>query len=312
MIISCIIMSHNHYLHENKEISKNKLFITIILNIGITISEIIGGLISGSLALLSDAFHNLSDVFSLIISYIALLITKKKKDEIKTFGYKRAEVLAALFNIIILIIAIFYILQEAIKRFFEPSYISAPIMIIVTIIGLIGNTISVFLIFKDAKKNINIKSAFLHLFGDTISSLGVLIVAFILIFFKNLYILDPIVSILIVIYIIKEGFSIFLESINILMQGIPKGINTDKIIKRLKSDKKLQIKDIHHIHIWGLSSDSIILDCHVVLPKKSLTNININETLSKINEILECEFNIAHATIQIETEEFDHSTKCPV
>ena len=306
------IMSHDHHLHihQKNEISRNKLLVTIILNIGITISEIIGGLISGSLALLSDAFHNLSDVFSLFISYIALLITRKKKDEIKTFGYKRAEVLAALLNIIILLIAIIYILQEAIKRFFEPRYISAPIMLIVTIIGLLGNLFSVFLIFKDSKKNINIKSAFLHLLGDTISSLGVLIVALILMFFKNLYILDPIISILIAIYIIKEAISIFWESINLLMQGIPKGLNTDKIIKRLKSEKSLEIRDIHHVHIWGLSSDSIILDCHVVLPKKKLKNIN--EILNKINEILQCDFHISHATIQIEAEGFDHSTKCLV
>ena len=303
-------MGHDYHLHENKDISKNKLLITIILNIGITISEIIGGLVSGSLALLSDAFHNLSDVFSLIISYIAFIITKKKKDEIKTFGYKRAEVLAALLNIIILLIAVIYILREAIDRFFNPGFISAPIMIVVTLIGLAGNVFSVFLIFKDAKKNINIKSAFLHLFGDTISSFGVLVVAFILMFFKNLYILDPIISILIILYIIKEGFSIFMESINILMQGIPRGINIEKIIKRLKSDKTLKIKDIHHVHIWGLSSDNIILDCHVVIPDKKLENIN--EILNKINEILECEFNIAHATIQIEAEGYDHSPKCLV
>lgn len=304
------LMAHNHDLHEHKDISKNKLLITIILNIIITISEIFGGIISGSLALLSDAFHNLSDVFSLIISYVAILISKRKKDEIKTFGYKRAEVLAAFFNIIILLIAVIYILSEAVKRIFEPNFISAPIMIIITIIGLFGNGISVFLIFKDAKKNINIRSAFLHLFGDTISSVGVLLVALVLFFFKNFYILDSIVSILIVIYLVKEGFSIFIESINILMQGIPKNIDTNRIIKRLKEDKFLNITDIHHMHIWGLSSESVILDCHVVLPKKELGDIN--GKLDRINEILTCEFNIAHTTIQIEAENFVHSKRCHV
>ncbi len=303
-------MAHNHSLLEQKDISKNKLLITIFLNIIITLSEIFGGLISGSLALLSDAFHNLSDVFSLIISYIAILISKRKKDEIKTFGYKRAEVLAALFNIIILLIAVIYILSEAIKRIFEPNFISVPIMIVVTIIGLIGNGISVLMIFKDAKKNINIKSAFLHLFGDTISSIGVLTVALVLLFFKNLYILDPVISILIVIYIVKEGFSIFMESINILMQGIPKNIDTNKIIKRLKEDKTLNIKEIHHVHIWGLSSESVILDCHVVLSRENLGDIN--EKLDRINKILNIEFSISHTTIQIEAEDFEHSTKCHV
>ena len=299
--------SHSH-AHFHKVNSSLKLLLTILLNILITVSEIIGGLISGSLALLSDAFHNLSDVFSLIISYIALNISKKEKNKIKTFGYKRAEVLAALFNIIILLIAVIYILQEAIKRFFNPQPIAAPVMITITIIGLIGNSLSILIIFKDAKKNINIKSAFLHLLGDTISSVGVLVVAIILFFFPGLFILDPIVSILIIVYIVKEGFSIFMESVNILMQGIPEGIDPEKIIKRLRNEKELNITDIHHLHIWGLSPEEVILDCHIVVPDKSLNKIN--DKLTVINHILSCEFNICHSTIQFESEGYEHSIEC--
>jgi len=304
---------HNHgndHSHINKNINEKKLFLTILLNIIITISEIIGGLISGSLALLSDAFHNLSDVFSLIISYIAVIISKKEKNDIKTFGYKRAEILAALFNIIILLGACCYIIYEGIKRFFMPHKINAPIMLIITIIGLLSNFASILILLKDAKKNINIKSAFLHLLGDTFSSVGVLIAALCIIFFPNLYFLDPIISIAIALYIIKESFSIFLESINILMQGKPKHLSIKKIKERLQLDKKLNIIDIHHIHIWSLSSDEIIMDCHIVLPENKVNKTN--EVLKKINEILSCEFCINHSTIQVETPGYKHSKNCRI
>ena len=296
----------NSYSFQNK--SNFKILIAIFLNFLITVSEVIGGILSGSLALFSDAFHNLSDVISLIISLIALKISAKNKNESKTFGYKRAEVLAALFNIIILFIAVFFIIREAIKRFIRPEEISAQIMIIIALISLIGNSASISMLLRDAKKNINIKSAFLHLLGDTFSSLSVIIVGLILMIFPKLYILDPVISLLIIIFIIKEAFTILMESINILMQGIPKGISTDRIIRRLKSEKELEILDIHHMHVWEISSDNIILDCHVVIPKKTFNKLN--EKLEKINYILTCEFNINHTTIQFEHAGFDHSVKC--
>ena len=312
VIISVMNEHHSHHNHShfsyNAKTGNFKLFIAILLNIVITISKIIGGIISGSLALLSDAFHNLSDVISLIISYIALKISARNKNENKTFGYKRAEVLAAILNILILFIAIFYIFKEAVKRFFTPEHINAPIMIMIAFIGFIGNSVSILMLFKDAKKNINIKSSFLHLLESTFSSIAVIIAGFAIIIYPKLYILDSVISMLIVAFIIKEAFSILIESINILMQGIPRGINPGKIIKRLKSEKSLDIIDIHHMHIWEISTDNIILDCHIVIPENSLNNVN--EKLSKINYILTCDYNINHATIQFEVKGFDHSVKC--
>jgi cobalt-zinc-cadmium efflux system protein len=299
--------NHSHFSH-NLNSGNRKLIVAILLNIVITVSEIFGGIISGSLALLSDAFHNFSDVISLIISYIALKISARNKNENKTFGYKRAEVLAAILNIFILFIAIFFIFKEAIKRFFIPLHINAPIMIIIAFVGLIGNSASILMLFKDAKKNINIKSSFLHLLGDTFSSIAVIIIGFTIVVFPKLYILDPMISMLIVAFIIKEAFTILIESINILMQGIPKGINPGKIIKRLKSDKSLEIIDIHHMHIWEITSDNIVLDCHVVIPDNAFKNVN--EMLGKINYILACDYNINHATIQFEAKGYDHSVKC--
>ncbi|MBN2547449.1 MAG: cation transporter [Spirochaetes bacterium] len=302
------------HIHANKTSGQKsidkKLFFVIILNIIITLSEIIGGLISGSLALLSDAFHNFSDVFSFVISFVAIKFSKRAKDESKTFGYKRAEILAALFNILTLFAACGYIIYEAVKRFITPQPINAPIMILITVIGLLGNAFSIFIIRKDVKSSINIKSSFLHLLGDTFSSIGVLLVALILLLLPKFYILDQIISILIALYIIKESFSIFFESINILMQGSPKNIEIKKIIKRLLNEKKLNIIDIHHIHLWSLSPDETIFDCHVVINEKNIENIN--EKIAMINEILVCEFNINHSTIQIETKGHNHSVSCNI
>ncbi|MCX8093686.1 MAG: cation diffusion facilitator family transporter, partial [Candidatus Goldbacteria bacterium] len=195
------------HLHNKSQNPEENLIISIFINIFITSAEIVGGIISGSLALLSDAFHNFSDAIALLVSYFAILIGKKEKNIKKTFGYKRAEIIAALFNVCVLIIICGYIIFEAIKRFKTPEIINTPLMLLIAFIGLIGNGLSVLLLFKNSKENINIKSAFLHLLGDTISSITVIIIAIILLF-KPIYILDTILSILISVYIIKESFSI--------------------------------------------------------------------------------------------------------
>ncbi len=292
--------------HKSKE--KN-LFIAIIINIFITILEIIGGIISGSLALLSDAFHNFSDVVSLIISYFAILIGQKEKNFKKTFGYKRAEIIAAFFNVILLIIACFFIITEAVKRFKNPEIINTHVLLIIAIIGFAGNGISIFILFKDSEKNLNIKSAFLHLLGDTISSLIVIVVSLIMLF-KPYFWLDSVFSILIALYIIKESFSILIKTINILMQSTPREINLTKIKKRLLFEKKLGIQDIHHLHVWELTPGEIIFDLHVVIKKKDL--LKADYIINQINTILSKEFKICHSTIQIESEKIRHSPQCQI
>ena len=296
---------HSHHSHEVK--GEKPLLISIFINVIITVTEIIGGILSGSLALLSDAFHNFSDVVSLIISYIAILIGKKSKNKVKTYGYKRAEIIAALFNVITLFIICAYIIYEAIKRLANPEPINAILMISIAAIGLAGNGISVALLLKDSKENINIKSAFLHLLADTISSVAVIITAVVLLF-KPVYILDTILSILIAVYIVKESFSILTESINILMQGAPKGINREELKNRLLSEKTLGIKDVHHIHMWEITPGNTVFDAHVVVEKAGLQNAD--NIIYEINKILASEFHICHSTIQLESENFNHCITC--
>ncbi|HMB01963.1 MAG TPA: cation diffusion facilitator family transporter, partial [Spirochaetota bacterium] len=255
---------HTHDKKNNtaKQPHEKPLIFSIIINIIITAAEITGGVLSGSLALLSDAFHNLSDVVSLIISYFAILIGKKPGNRVKTYGYKRAEIIAALINILALFVICGFIIFEAVKRLKNPEPINVPLMISIASIGLIGNGVSVLLLIKSSKSSLNIKSAFLHLLADTISSVAVIITAIILLF-KPWYILDTVLSVLIALYIVKESFSVLMESLNILMQGAPRGIDREKLKKRLFEIKEVNIKGIHHIHMWNITPGETVFDAHV-------------------------------------------------
>lgn len=302
---------HEHHTHSHHHGASGEkgLLISILLNAVITVAEFIGGILSGSLALLSDAFHNLSDVFSLIVSYFALLIGKKTKNSAKTYGYKRAEIIAALLNVVSLFAICTFIIVEAVKRMKNPEPVNLPIMAGVALIGLAGNFISILLLHKDAKSNINIKSAFLHLLGDTLSSVAVIITAIVM-YLGGWYILDPVISILIALYIIKESFSVFMQSINILMQTSPSGLDADAIKGRLLAEKNLKVKAVHHIHMWDITPGKTVFDCHAVVNKDDLKNAD--EIIHFINLILSKEFGICHSTIQIESEDFDHCTGCEI
>jgi len=298
---------HHGHSHTHSHGGERNLVFSIFLNLIITAAEVVGGILSGSLALLSDAFHNLSDVFSMVISYFAIQIGKKDKSAAKSYGYKRAEIIAALFNVMTLFAVCVYIIYEAFQRFFNPQPVNAVLMASIAAIGLIGNGISVALLFKSSKENINIRSAFLHLLGDTFSSVGVIITSIVLLFYP-LYFLDSVISILIVLYIFRESWGLFMESINILMQGAPKGINKEKLVKRLMSEEKLRIKDIHHIHMWDITPGRTVFDAHVAVSSPDLKDAD--NIIHGINLILAAEFGICHSTIQIESENFNHCVTC--
>lgn len=284
--------SHGHYNEPNK----NNLLISIVLNAVITIAEFIGGIFSNSLALISDAAHNLSDTMALIISYIAMIIGKKDSTSKNTFGYKRIEILAALFNAVVLIVISIYLFYEAYKRFITPEPIKGKTMLIVATIGLLGNLISVILLHKDSNKNLNIKAAYMHLIGDTLSSVGVIIGA-ILIYFWNIYWIDPLITIIIGLVIIKATWSILKETIDILMQASPAGLNLEEIQKEL--EKHSEIKNIHHIHAWSLSDNIIHFQCHADV-NNNLPICDIDKIRIELEDTLHNKFGISHITIQME------------
>jgi cobalt-zinc-cadmium efflux system protein len=286
-------MDSNHMNHHFRE---ENLIIIMVLNFIITLVEVIGGLLSGSLSLLSDALHNFSDGISVIVSFIALKLSKKDNTLKNTFGYKRAEILAALFNSSFLIIISFFLFKEAYLRIQHPQNIESKIMITVALVGLVANTISVFLLKSGSKDNMNIRSAYLHLFSDSLSSIAV-IIGGIFIYYFNLTIIDPILTFIIGAYVLKEGFDILKKSTDILMEKTPVQINILKIKEVV--EKIPEVDNLHHVHIWQANDKEFLFEGHIDV-KENINLSKAEELRSNISSILFNEFGINHTTIQIE------------
>ena len=290
--------SHNHdHNHEHLATSGKNLFITLILNLGITVVELIGGIISGSLALMSDALHNFSDAFAIIITYVALKLSNVPKSEPFTFGLKRGEIIAAIINTAVLIVISFFLFIEAISRLFSPEqHISAPVMIIVASFGLAANIIGTILLSKGSKESMNIKSTYLHLFSDAVTSVGV-IIGGICIWTFNIYWIDPILTIIIAAYIVKESIGIIKDAFNIVMMGKPEGISIPEIKEKLELFS--EIKNVHHIHLWMLSDKLIHFEAHVDVKKK--TTVQETQPITeRIEKLLKAKYSITHVTLQYE------------
>lgn len=282
--------------HHQNPIKGNRLLAATVLNIIISVAEIAGGLISNSLSLISDALHNLSDGLAIFIAWIANMISKKPSDSKRTFGYKRIEILAAFFNALILIAVSLYLFYEAFLRIIDPEPVKGLIMLVVATIGLLANLAAVFLLHADSKQNLNVKAAYLHLIGDTLTSVAV-IVGGILIYFFEIFWIDPIITILIGLYIIKETWSILKQTVDILMQGSPAGLDLELIKKDLEQIP--EIANIHHVHIWNLDDQSVHFECHVDLSENS--RITETESIySRIEKLLKEKHHISHLTIQFE------------
>ncbi len=293
-------MSHDHHHHDHhnidKETSSFRLLVSFLVNLIIALAEIIGGILSNSLALVSDAIHNLSDTISIFIAYLAIKVGKKPSNNRKTFGYKRIEILAALFNSATLFGICLFLIYQSVLRFFDQEKIDSDTMLIVAVIGLLGNLTAMILLNRDKSKNINIKAAYLHLLGDTISSVAVVAGA-ILIKFYNIFWIDALITCAISLYILKETYEILKQVYSILMQSTPSGINIEEIKSRL--EQIAGIENIHHIHIWNLTDSQIHFECHVDFCNDLLLS-EADALREKINEILHHEFDIDHITIQVE------------
>ncbi len=284
--------------HHHHEISDKKLFITIVLNIIITVSQIIGGILSGSLALLSDALHNFSDVIALLISYVANKISKRPSTSTKTFGYKRAEILASLFNATILVGIGVYLIVEAIDKFMYPTEIKSLWVIILAVLSIVLNYISVILIKDDSHHNLNIKSAYIHLLSDVLTSVAVLIGGLAMMFW-HIFWIDSLVTLIIAFYLIYISYGIVKQSVAILMQNSPDDFDINGLKEKIKTHQ--QIKDIHHVHLWQLNDKEIFLEAHLSL----VEDLNIsesNEIMKELSNIVKNEFHITHTTWQVEYE----------
>lgn len=287
--------SHNHH-HAHGAVKGRNLVISIFLNILITISQVIGGLLSGSLALLSDALHNFSDVLSLIVSYIANVLSKKESSTNKTFGYKRAEIIAAFVNSATLMVVAVILIIEAVERFFTPQTIASNLVIWFSLLGILANGFSVLLLKNDSEKNMNMKSAYLHLLTDMMASVAVL-VGGILMKFYEIYWIDPLLTIAIAIYLIYMGYDLLKKSTKVLMLFTPDSIKIEQIVTAIS--KIEPIKNVHHVHIWQLNENEVHLEAHIDFASDiSLSEFDV--ILEQIEEEVYHNFGISHINIQPE------------
>ncbi|PVW15175.1 cation diffusion facilitator family transporter [Marixanthomonas spongiae] len=292
--------AHTH-THDHADLKGRKLLITIILNIVITVSQVIGGLVSGSLSLLSDALHNFSDVASLVISYVADRYSKKEASFDKTFGYKRAEIIAAFVNAATLLVVAVYLIYEAVKRFINPQEIESGLVIWLAVLGIVANGFSVLLLYKDSKENMNMRSAYVHLLTDMSASVAVLIGGLLMKYFGWFWI-DSVLTVLIAIYLLVVGYDLLKNSFNVLMLFTPKDIKLERISKKITTIS--EVKSIHHIHVWQLNEQETHLEAHIDF-SKDLTLSEFDEILEKVEKILFDDFGINHVNIQPEYQKDD-------
>ena len=288
--------NHNHSHHNHGDLKGRPLIISIFLNILITVAQVIGGLLSGSLALLSDALHNFTDVLSLIVSYIANVLSQKKASINRTFGYKRAEILAAFINASTLIIIAVILIIEAIKRFQNPQEIESNLVIWLSLLGIIANGISVLLLKKNAEVNMNMRSAYLHLLTDMLASVAVLIGGLLMKFYQMFWV-DSVLTLAIALYLIWVGYTLLKESFKVLMLFTPEDIHVKDIVNELQQLK--EIKNVHHVHIWQLNENEVHLEAHIDFNEDSSLS-KFDYILHNIEEILHHKFEINHVNIQPE------------
>jgi len=284
-------MQNNGHEHNDKNIGW-----AILINIGITLAEAIGGTLSGSLALLSDAGHNLSDVISLGLSFLGEKLSEKKATRRHTFGFKRTEIFTALINSLSLVGIAFFIVVEALKRISAPPELSLGLMLGVATIGLFGNLFSMVILGKK-ESNLNVKAAYLHLFYDAISSVAV-IGSGVLIYLTGWVILDLAVSLLIAGMVLWSGLGVIKRTIHIFMQGVPEGLEFDKILEDIL--KVPGISSVHGLHIWSIDSSDVFLSCHVCIEQTDGKR-DTDRIIQNINQMLQQNYHIHHTVIQAET-----------
>ncbi|MFV9510213.1 cation diffusion facilitator family transporter [Tepidibacillus sp. LV47] len=287
---------HHKYTNQNQKVLATAVFITF----GFMIIELIGGWITNSLALLSDAGHMLSDAGALVLSLVAVYFAKKPPSPSKTYGYYRFEILAALINGITLFVIAIYIFVEAIQRIITPPKVNSELMMIVAIIGLVANLASAFILMRgEHEKNLNLKSAYLHVVGDALGSIGVIVAGLLMRWFKW-YHADPIISVLVSVLILVSAWRVLKDSVNILMEGTPSNINYEQIKQALMGLKG--VIGVHDLHIWSISSGKDSLSCHLVIEDGEDQICILQSSI----DLLKDKFQIEHTTIQIENSKTNH------
>ncbi|MFF2092875.1 cation diffusion facilitator family transporter [Paenibacillus sp. NPDC058174] len=295
--------SHGGHSHHHYDASGNKtgLIIALVITGGIMFLEFFGGLITNSLALLADSGHMLSDVGALILSLVAVWFASRPASPDKTYGFYHFEILAALFNGITLFVIAGFIVYEAIGRFADPPEVSSLSMMLIAIVGLLANLASAWALTRkgDVHNNLNVKSAYLHVLGDALGSVGAIVAGLLMLLF-NWNIADPIISVVVALLILKSAWSVIKHTLHILMEGTPAAVNHKEVKAALSSIEG--VVDVHDLHIWTITSGLDSLSCHVLVED----GVNCQTVLQAAIRLVEEKFSIQHSTIQVESSVIRH------
>jgi cobalt-zinc-cadmium efflux system protein len=292
---------HVHSFENNQK----ALWIAIGITVAIMIVEFIGGILSNSLALLSDAGHMLTDAMSLMLSLFALRLAMRPSSSTKTFGLYRMEILAALINGTTLILISVYILYQAYQRIEAPEPVKTGTMLLIASIGFVANAIAAWAMMRTSKENLNIRGAYLHILGDALSSLGV-IAGGLIIYFTGWSVVDPIISVIICLVILRGAFVLVKDAVNVLLEAVPKDVDLGEVQKTLKSIPG--VKDLHHVHLWTISSGMHALSAHVLVGDIQMSGTG--SILQAIHQLLMERYRISHSTIQFECENCQEGFYC--
>ncbi len=298
---------HTHGTLSLISTNQRRLLVALSITGLMTIVELAGGLISNSLALIGDAGHMFTDTLALGLSLFALNLAKRPASQTKTYGYYRAEILAALVNGTILVLVSGYIFYEAYHRFVEPPEVRGGLMLIVAAIGLAANVVGISVLRSAGSRNLNVKGAFLHMWSDTLSSVGV-IAAGAIILLTGRTIADPIISIIIGLLILRGAGGLVWESINILLEAVPKNLDVSRINDAVRKIKG--VRDIHDVHLWAITSGMYAMSCHLLIEDQMVSNCT--QIVEEVNKTLSQEFGISHSTVQLECEECENSPVCHI
>jgi len=296
-------MNHHHEASHLTATGSRPLKIALAIVLTVMVAEVIGGIMSGSLALLGDAGHMLVDALALGLSLFALTIARRPATPTRTYGYHRVEIMAALANGTILILVSIYIFYEAYQRALEPPPVQAPLMLLVATVGLIANLAGILLLRKSSRRNLNLRAAFWHIVGDTISSVGV-IVGGIIIAITGWYIVDPIIAVFIGGIILWGAARLVSESVDILLEAVPRHIDVEKVIATIKSISG--VDEVHDMHVWTITSGMHALSAHLLITDQMVSKSA--EIVETVNQDLARYFNITHTTLQLECEKCE---SCP-
>jgi cobalt-zinc-cadmium efflux system protein len=287
--------------------NQKRLIAALAITLVIFLAELIGGFISNSLALLSDAGHMLTDTMALVLALLAAAFAARPATKKSTFGFYRLEILSSLFNGSILTLIALFIFYQAYQRFIHPVQVSSGLMLIVATIGLFGNIGSALILASRSRENLNLRGAFLHVVSDLLSSVGV-IVGGLIILFTRWYFIDPLLGILIGIMILRGALMLVYDSANILLEAAPEGIDIDEVTKVICSFDG--VEDIHDLHVWSITSGINALSVHIVIEEGAVNTTS--DILKKIRQMLKTKFNISHATFQTECEACPEDLFCHI